>query len=99
MADYAPGTRRVTHKNVTTHCRCGLSMTDKTEWTKENPGKRFISCSKFDNRKKCGFYEFFDGDLPSDYYRELYDEHQKAKRGNQRNEMQEDIDVLTMEKT
>ncbi|PWA46003.1 hypothetical protein CTI12_AA512870 [Artemisia annua] len=99
MADYAPGTKRVTHKYVTTHCRCGLGMTVKTAWTKENPRKRFISCPKFDKGKKCGFYEFFDDDLPSDYYRELlYDEHQKAKRGNQRNEMQEDIDVLTMEK-
>lgn len=52
-----------------------------------------------DKRKKCGFYEFFDDDLPSDYYRELlFDEHEKVKRGLQRTEMQEDIDVLTMEK-
>jgi hypothetical protein len=28
----------------------------------------------------------------------LHEEHQKVKRGMQRNEMQEDIDVLTMEK-
>ena len=52
-----------------------------------------------DKRKKCGFYEFFDEDLPSDYYRELlFEEHEKVKRALQRNEMQEDIDVLTMEK-
>lgn len=47
MAHYAPGTKRVTHKYVTTHCRCGLAMTVKTAWTKENPGKRFISCPKY----------------------------------------------------
>ncbi|PWA58602.1 hypothetical protein CTI12_AA398290 [Artemisia annua] len=57
------------------------------------------STKKKEKYKKCGYYEFFDDDLPSDYYRELlYDEHQKVKRGNQRNEMQEDIEVLTMEK-
>ncbi|PWA13621.1 hypothetical protein CTI12_AA632050 [Artemisia annua] len=99
MAEYAPGTRRVTHTYVRPYCGCGLPMTVKTAWTKENPGKRFIACPKFEKYKKCGYYEFFDDDLPSDYYRELlYDEHQKVKRGNQRNEMQEDIEVLTMEK-
>ena len=47
MACYAPGTKRVTHRYVATHCGCGLAMTVKTAWTKENPGKRFISCPKF----------------------------------------------------
>jgi hypothetical protein len=46
-----------------------------------------------------GIMSFFDEDLPSDYYRDfLWEEHQKGKRGVQRNEMQEQIHVLTMEK-
>ncbi|PWA92197.1 hypothetical protein CTI12_AA082140 [Artemisia annua] len=98
MANYAPGTPRVMGKYVKPYCGCGLAMTVKTAWTRENPGKRFISCPKYSG-PKCGYYEFFDEDLPSDYYRDLlWEEHQKGKRGVQRNEMQEQIHVLTMEK-
>lgn len=44
-------------------------------------------------------YEFFDEDLPSDYYRQLLlDLHARARRGSETVEMQEHIGVLTMEK-
>ncbi|PWA48672.1 hypothetical protein CTI12_AA488680 [Artemisia annua] len=95
MAHYAH--TRVIGKYVRPYCGCGLAMTVKTAWTREHPGKRFIACPKYGS--KCEYYEFFHDDLPSEYYRELlYEEHQKVKKGNQRNEMQEHIVVLTMEK-
>nr|GEV29079.1 zinc finger, GRF-type [Tanacetum cinerariifolium] len=77
---YAPGTPRVTGQYVRSHCKCRHRLTVKTAWTKENLGKRFIACP--DKSQKSGVYEFFDEDLPSDYYRELLlDLHSKVKKG------------------
>ncbi|PWA63753.1 hypothetical protein CTI12_AA350500 [Artemisia annua] len=47
MAQYVHGTPRVIGKYVKPYCGCGLAMTVKTAWTRENPGKRFIACPKY----------------------------------------------------
>ncbi|GKB71863.1 zinc finger, GRF-type containing protein [Tanacetum coccineum] len=78
---YATDTPRVTGQYVRSHCKCGHRLTVKTSWTKENPGKRFIACPIYDKSKKCGVYQIFDEELPSDYYRELlYDLHSKVMK-------------------
>ncbi|GKB78257.1 zinc finger, GRF-type containing protein [Tanacetum coccineum] len=80
---YANGTPRVTGQYVRRYCKCGHRLTVKTTWTTENPEKRFIACPIYDKSKKCGVYEFFDEDLPSDYYRELLlDLYSNGKKGN-----------------
>ncbi|PWA90561.1 hypothetical protein CTI12_AA096500 [Artemisia annua] len=47
MSFYSHGTPSVIGKYVQPFCGYGLPMTVKTAWTKENPGKCFIACTKY----------------------------------------------------
>ncbi|GKB92700.1 hypothetical protein Tco_0964972 [Tanacetum coccineum] len=62
--------------------------------TRKNPGKRFVTCSKY------SVYDFLDDDLPSEYYKELlYGMFQKQKQSKKHTDYEQVINVLAREKS
>nr|GFB76495.1 photosystem I assembly protein Ycf4, chloroplast [Tanacetum cinerariifolium] len=55
-----------------THCDCPLPIEKQVAGTITNPRRRFKGCLIFDEDAKCNFYGFFDDELPSDYYKQLF---------------------------
>ncbi|GKB63741.1 hypothetical protein Tco_0919927 [Tanacetum coccineum] len=85
---------RVISGRVEYFCKCNRQLTVQTEKTKENPSKRFVTCSK------CNVYDFLDDDLPSEYYKELlYGILQKRIQLKKRVEYEQLINVLAMDKS
>lgn len=94
MSSRNRATTRVIDGKIEYFCRCAIRLTVKTSTTRTNPGKRFVKCSV------CEVYDFLDGDLPSEYYKDLvYGFLQNAKRLNKTVDYQQVIDALALDKS
>ncbi|KAL6555163.1 hypothetical protein OROGR_006421 [Orobanche gracilis] len=45
-------------------CKCGVASPLVTSWSKENPGRRFYGCGRYeeDGRRKCTFFIWHDNE-------------------------------------
>ncbi|KAL4553957.1 hypothetical protein LXL04_039923 [Taraxacum kok-saghyz] len=53
------------------NCGCGQAAGMWTAWTIRNPGRRFLGCKNYrDEGNNCGYFRWFDPQLPNRWYRE-----------------------------
>src|SRR5688572_30601422 len=55
-------------------CDCGLPMARLTSWTKENPGRKFLTCKFYDPKTEtrgCKSFEWVDEDDGTDWQRDV----------------------------
>ncbi|KAL4580575.1 hypothetical protein LXL04_016774 [Taraxacum kok-saghyz] len=53
------------------NCGCGQPAGMWTAWTIRNPGRRFLGCKNYrDENNHCGYFRWFDPQLPNRWYRE-----------------------------
>ncbi|GJU15699.1 zinc finger C2H2-type/integrase DNA-binding domain-containing protein [Tanacetum coccineum] len=86
-------------------CHCGLPLRVLTSWTPTNPARRFVVCpnrSKL-GKKKCGYWEWYDPEINTEWYKMNLYELFILLNPNQRNLLhnevscQERIDQLEVE--
>ncbi|XP_062114509.1 uncharacterized protein LOC133825609 [Humulus lupulus] len=46
-------------------CDCGLQSVVRTSWTKQNPGRRFRTCSRVKSDGGCDFFRWVDSESSS----------------------------------
>ncbi|GJX33997.1 calcium-binding EF-hand family protein [Tanacetum coccineum] len=94
MSSWTSSESRVISGRVEYFCKCSRQLTIQTAKTRKNPGKRFVTCSK------CKVCDFFDDDLPSEYYKQLlYEMFQNKKQSKKHMDYEQVINVLAMEKS
>ncbi|MED6222143.1 hypothetical protein PIB30_061617 [Stylosanthes scabra] len=55
--------QRSIRKRGSLTCYCGEPPVLKCSKTKENPGRRFWSCTNYDIGRGCNFFSWADGDV------------------------------------
>ncbi|KAK9757510.1 hypothetical protein RND81_01G167200 [Saponaria officinalis] len=52
--------------NQGVRCHCGILAVQKTSWTTQNPGRRFVACKLYNPETKmcgCRFFKWIDEDI------------------------------------
>ncbi|GJX13874.1 zinc finger C2H2-type/integrase DNA-binding domain-containing protein [Tanacetum coccineum] len=86
-------------------CHCGLPLRVLTSWTPTNPARRFVVCPNRSKpgKKKCGYWEWYDPKINTEWYKINLYELFILLNPNQRNLLhievscQERIDQLEVE--
>ncbi|KAH0686885.1 hypothetical protein KY284_017438 [Solanum tuberosum] len=53
-------------------CQCGVIVEMKTSWTQSNPGRRFPCCKTSKARGGCGYFRWYDDEMPAQARRVIW---------------------------
>ncbi|KAL3618180.1 hypothetical protein CASFOL_038501 [Castilleja foliolosa] len=53
------------HGNELGRCNCGIQVEVMTEWTVDNPGRRYEACPNYKIPSSCGFFRWIDEEMCS----------------------------------